>query len=146
MEKLKINVDDAQRDYNSTVQNMDLSADTSSRVFNYKVKIDNSNKSLLPGVYAKVELASVEKNEVITVPVNALVGNEGDYSVFINDNGTAKKQKVTIGETNENNVEITSGVKDGDQVICTNTSTIQDGDEIDAVTKQDGGAEDTASK
>ena len=41
----------------------------------------------------------MQKNEVITVPVNALVGNEGDYSVFINDNGTAKKTKVIIGQT-----------------------------------------------
>ena len=125
---------------------MDLSADTTSRVFNCKVKIDNSDKSLLPGVYAKVELDSDEKTKIITVPVNALVGNEGDYSIFINDNGTAKKQKVTIGETNENNIEITSGIKAGDAIICSNTSTLQDGDAIDAVTKQDDGAEDVASK
>ena len=45
------------------------------------------------GIYAKVELASSETTEIITVPVNALVGNEGDYSIFINDNGVAKKTK-----------------------------------------------------
>ena len=77
----------------------------------------------------------MQKTEIITVPINALVGNEGNYSVFINDNGTAKKQKVTIGETDENNVEITSGIKDGDQIICTNTSTLQDGNEIEVVSK-----------
>ena len=141
-----VTVDGSDTTYNGTVQNMDLSADTTSRVFNCKVKIDNSDKSLLPGVYAKVDLVSDQKTDVITVPVNALVGNEGDYSVFINNNGTVKKQKVTIGETNGNNMEITSGVQAGDQVICSNTSTLQDGDAIDVVTKQDGGAEDTASK
>ncbi|EKQ52216.1 MULTISPECIES: efflux RND transporter periplasmic adaptor subunit [unclassified Clostridium] len=141
-----IKVDGSDRTYDGTVQNMDLSADTTSRVFNCKIKIDNSDKSLLPGTYGKVTLVSDQKIEVITVPVNALVGNEGNYSVFINDNGTAKKIKVTIGETNDNNVEITSGIKNGDQIICTNTSTLQDGDSIDAVSKQDGGAEDTASK
>ena len=125
---------------------MDSIADSTSRVFNCKVKIDNSDKSLSPGTYGKVTLVSDQKNDVITVPVNALVGNEGDYSVFINDNGTAKKTKIVIGQTDENNVEITSGIKDGDQIICTNTSTLQDGDEVDAVDKQDGGAEDTASK
>ena len=152
-----ITVDGSDKTYNGTVQNIDLSANTTSRVFNCKVKIDNSDKLLLPGVYAKVDLLSSEKTEIITVPVNALVGNEGDYSVFVNDNETAKKTKVIIGQTDENNVEITSGIKDGDQIIVTNTSTLQDGDEVDAVakqdsgaddkaTKQDGGAEDTASK
>ncbi|WP_297422432.1 efflux RND transporter periplasmic adaptor subunit [Clostridium sp.] len=139
-------VDGSDKTFNGTVQNMDLSADTTSRVFNCKIKIDNSDKSLLPGIYGKVTLVNDQKIEVITIPINALVGNEGDYSVFINDNGTAKKTKVTIGETNDNNVEITSGVKNGDQIIVTNTSTLQDGDAIDAVSKQDGGAEDTASK
>ena len=84
----------------------------------------------------------IEKTEIITVPINALVGSEGNYSVFINDNGTAKKQKVTIGETDENNVEITSGVKDGDEVICTNTSTLQDGNEIEVVSNENSNSED----
>jgi multidrug efflux pump subunit AcrA (membrane-fusion protein) len=149
-------VDGSDQTYNGTIQYMDSVADSTSRVFNCKVKINNNDRSLSPGTYGKVTLVSDQKNDVITVPVNALVGNEGDYSVFINDNGTAKKTKVIIGQTDENNVEITSGIKDGDQIICTNTSTLQDGDEVDVVakdsgtddetTKQDGGAEDTASK
>jgi multidrug efflux pump subunit AcrA (membrane-fusion protein) len=149
-------VDGNDQTYNGTIQYMDSVADSTSRVFNCKVKINNNDRSLSPGTYGKVTLVSDQKNDVITVPVNDLVGNEGDYSVFINDNGTAKKTKVIIGQTDENNVEITSGIKDGDQIICTNTSTLQDGDEVDVVakdsgtddetTKQDGGAEDTASK
>ena len=130
-----ITVDGSDKTYSGVLQNMDLSADTSARVFNCKIKIENNDKTLYPGIYAKAELISSEKTQVIAVPINALVGNEGDYSVFINDNGTAKKQKVAIGETDENNVEITSGIKDGDGVIVTNTSTLQDGDEVEAVSK-----------
>jgi multidrug efflux pump subunit AcrA (membrane-fusion protein) len=128
-----VKVDGNDTEYSGIVQNIDLSADTSARVFNCKIKIDNSDKTLYPGVFAKVELISGEKVEMITVPINALVGSEGNYSVFINDNGKAKKQKVTIGETDENNVEITSGVQNGDKVICSNTGSLQDGDEIDVV-------------
>ena len=47
-------VDGSDQTYNGTVQYMDLSADSTSRVFNCKVKIDNSDKSLLPGMYGKV--------------------------------------------------------------------------------------------
>jgi RND family efflux transporter MFP subunit len=133
-----ITVEGSDKTYDGVVQNIDLSADATARVFNCKIKIDNSNKTLYPGIYAKAELISSEKTQVISVPINALVGNEGDYSVFINDNGTSKKQKVTIGETNENNVEITSGIKDGDEIICTNTSTLQDGAEVEAVSALEG--------
>lgn len=135
------------KSYNGTVQNIDLSADTTSRVFNCKIKIDNSDKTLHPGVFAKVDLFNDKKTEIITVPINSLVGSEGDYSVFINDNGIAKKQKVTIGETDANNVQITSGIKDGDQIICTNTSTLQDGNEIEVVSNENSnGAEDTSKQ
>jgi multidrug efflux pump subunit AcrA (membrane-fusion protein) len=139
-------VEGSDQTHNGTIQTIDAAADPTSRVFNCKVKIDNSDKSLLPGIYGKVTLVSDQNNEIITVPVNALVGNEGEYYVFINDNGPAKKTKVTIGETNGNNVEMTSGIKDGDQIICSNTSTLQDGSEVDAVVKQDDSTEDTTSK
>ncbi|OOM16062.1 efflux RND transporter periplasmic adaptor subunit [Clostridium saccharobutylicum] len=132
-----ITVDGSDKTYDGTMKNMDLSADATSRVFNCKVQIENSDKSLHPGVYGQVQLLSEEGTSVITVPISALVGTEGDYSVFINDNGTAKKQKVTIGETDQNNVEITDGIQEGDQVICTNTSSLQDGQEIDVVSVQD---------
>src|SRR5471030_2404 len=131
-----ITIDGSDKTYNGTVQNMDLSGDTSSRAYNCKIKIDsNGDKTLLPGAYGKVNLSSDEKAKMITVPIYALAGSEGDYSVFINDNGTAKKQKVTIGETNENDIEITSGIKEGDQIICSNLSTLQDGSAIDAGSK-----------
>ena len=133
-----ITVDGSDKTYDGNMKNMDLSADATSRVFNCKVQIENSDKSLHPGVYGQVQLLSEEGTSVITVPISALVGNEGDYSVFINDNGTAKKQKITIGETDQNSVEITDGIKEGDQVICTNTSSLQDGQEIDVASVQDG--------
>lgn len=141
-----VTVEGNDKTYNGTVQTMDLSADATARVFNCKIKIDNSDKTLYPGVYAKVELISLEKTQVITVPINALVGGEGDYSVFINDNGTAKKQKVTIGETDKNNVEITSGINNGDQIICTNTSTLQDGNEVEAVSDENSNEAEETSK
>lgn len=131
-----ITVEGSDKTYSGVVQTLDLSADVTARVFNCKIKTDNSDKTLYPGVYAKAELISSEKTKIIAVPINALVGNEGNYSVFINDNGTSKKQKVTIGKTDENNVEITSGIKDGDQIICTNTSMLQDGNEVEVISSE----------
>ncbi len=142
-----VTIEGIDKTYDGIMQTIDSSADASARVFNCKIKIDNSDKTLYPGVYAKAELISSEKTQVITAPINALVGGEGDYSVFINDNGTAKKQKVTIGQTDENNVEITSGIKDGDEIICTNTSTLQDGDEVETVSNENSnGAEETSKQ
>lgn len=132
--------------YSGAVKTIDVVADPTARVFNCKVQIDNSDKTLYPGTFAKVDLISEQKTQIISVPINALVGSEGDYSVFVNDNGIAKKQKVTIGETDENNVEITSGIENGNIIICSNTSTLQDGDEIDVVSSENSTSEEENSK
>jgi len=141
-----IKISGSEKTYNGYVKNIDALADSTARVFNCKIQIDNSDGTLYPGVYAKAELISSEKTQVIAVPINALVGNEGNYSIFINNNGTAKKQKVTIGETDENNVEITSGIQNGDIIICSNTSSLQDGDVIEVVSDENNKSKEETSK
>lgn len=133
-----VTLEDNNMVHNGTLDSIDLSGDSTLRVFNCKIKIENSNKELLPGEYAKVNFSNTENNnKVITIPVSSLAGSEGDYYVFINDNGVASKVAVDIGDADENNVEITSGVKEGDEIICTNMSSLKDGCKIDVISTSD---------
>lgn len=132
--------------YNGTLDSIDLSGDSTLRVFNCKIKIENNNKELLPGEYAKVNFSDSDgknNNKVITIPVSALAGSEGNYYVFVNNNGIASKVAVDIGDSDENNVEVTSGIKDGDEIICTNMSSLKDGCKIDVIsTSNDASTQD----
>ena len=134
----EVTLEDNNTVHNGTLDSIDLSGDSTLRVFNCKIKIENSNKELLPGEYAKVNFSNTENNnKVITIPVSSLAGSEGDYYVFINDNGVASKVAVDIGDADENNVEIISGVKEGDEIICTNMSSLKDGCKIDVISTSD---------
>lgn len=133
-----VTLEDNNMVHNGTLDSIDLSGDSTLRVFNCKIKMENSNKELLPGEYAKVNFSNTENNnKVITIPVSSLAGSEGDYYVFINDNGVASKVSVDIGDADENNVEIISGVKEGDEIICTNMSSLKDGCKIDVISTSD---------
>lgn len=59
-----ITVDGNDKTYDGTIEAMDSAADATTRVFNCKVKIDNGNKSLLPGIFGKVQLISEEKHKL----------------------------------------------------------------------------------
>ncbi len=120
------------------VKSINVSADPSSRVFNCKVQVDNQNKLLHPGDYARVEITTDQKIPMITVPIEALAGDEGNYFIFINNNGIARQRSVTIGQTIKNLVEIKSGVQNGDSIICTNVNTLQDGDGVIVFSEQGG--------
>lgn len=134
----EVTLEDNNTVHNGTLDSIDLSGDSTLRVFNCKIKMENSKKELLPGEYAKVNFSNTENNnKVITIPVSSLAGSEGDYYVFINDNGVASKVAVDIGDADENNLEITSGVKEGDEIICTNMSSLKDSCKIDVISTSD---------
>lgn len=127
--KFKLSDKDSE-EYEGVVKSIDGAADPASRVFKCKIEIDNKDGKLKPGVFGKVKIATDENKKAITLPLKAIGGSEGNYYVFINNNGVAKKQSITTGEISEDTVEIKSGIKDGDSVICTNVSTLQDGDAV----------------
>lgn len=123
------------KEYGGIIQSVDSVADSSSRVFNCKIKIDNTNGELKPGISGKVEIGTGSSKKTIELPLEVLGGSEGNYYVFINENGVAKKHTVTTGDVNKDNVEITSGIQAGDEVITTNVSTLLDGDTVKVVSK-----------
>lgn len=132
--QFQMNNDDSAA-YSGVVENIDGTADPVSRTFQCKIKMNNEDHSLRPGVFGKVKMAANQGKRGIALPVRALGGSEGEYYVFLNQNGVATKKKVTTGEILTDTVEITSGVKEGDSVICTNVASLQDGDAVKVVTK-----------
>lgn len=132
--KVKVGVDQV-KEYDGIINSIEVSADISSRVFKCKVLVDNPDQSLKPGIYANVEIVGNQKEEVLSVPTDALSGTQGDYTVFVNDEGIARKHIVSIGEITNGLVEIKDGLEEEDSVIITNVNTIQDGDTVSVVTE-----------
>lgn len=132
--KFKLNDNDS-AEYDGVVKSIDGAADAASRVFKCRIQIENKDGKLKPGIFGNIKIATDENKKAITLPLKALGGSEGNYYVFINNNGAAKKQTITTGEISEDTVEIKSGVKDGDSVICTNVGTLQDSDAVKVVTE-----------
>jgi len=93
-----------------------------------------------PGMTASVEIITTTKGDVLSVPLaavttrnkNAFAGANNDNEsvqtssadnenikevVFVNDNGVAKMVEVETGISDYDNIEILSGVEEGQQVI-----------------------------
>jgi len=116
--------------YKGVVKAIDVSANVAARVFDCKVQIGNEAGKLHPGGFAYVEIPVDKKREMVAIPMEALTGSEGNYSIFTVENGVARKRIVTIGEIHDNMAEVISGLKAGEKVIVTNLNTLQDGDAV----------------
>jgi len=124
--------------YTGTLSSIGVSADEDTRTFTCKVAVGNENQSLHAGDFVTVTLYGEQTSNVLTVPLKALSGSEGDYSVFVLDNATAKKTSVTVGEITQDNAVITAGLTEGQSVIITNLNVLQDGDAVSVSTSEEG--------
>lgn len=80
-------------------------------------EFDNTKK-LVPGSFVEIYLISRTKPNSITVPVSALIEEQGVYSVFIScEDGYYIKREVSAGKNDGERIEILSGLKEGDEVV-----------------------------
>jgi len=73
---------------------------------------------IISGSYVEVFLLGQARENVLSIPVSSLTEEQGIYFVYLQVHDDAyKKQDVTLGANDGKNVEILSGIKQGDKVV-----------------------------
>ena len=86
-----------------------------------EISVDNPDGVLKPGFNLDLEIMVVDKNDV------AKDGKENTQYVYKVENDKLVKTTVETGDEGDSTVEITSGLKEGDQIISSNSEDIKDG-------------------
>lgn len=81
------------------------------------VSIDKPDEDIFLGVDAKVKIYAEKAENVVTLPAGVVnIGKNGSFCYVLKD-GVITKQDITTGISSEDSVEITDGIKAGDEVI-----------------------------
>ena len=76
------------------------------------------NDGIIPGSYADVWLLSDERENVISLPIEAVTEEQGHFFVYLQVDPTCYiKQEVTLGASDGRRYEILSGLKGGERVV-----------------------------
>ena len=103
----------------------------------YLGSIDNPDEDIFLGVDAKVKIYAASAKNVVTLPVEVVnIGKEGSFCYVIED-GLVTKRNITTGISSEDYVEITDGIKEGEEVIA-DLGDYTEGMEVQAVSEQTG--------
>lgn len=102
----------------------------STRTLLLKARVDNTGGQLRPGAFARVELVLQVRRGATVLPEEALVPGRQGYSVFVVQEGQARRREVTIGLRRPGIVEIRSGLKPGESVIRSGHIAVSDGDRV----------------
>lgn len=83
------------------------------------VTFEFDNKGgIVSGSFVEVFLISSPKPNTLTVPVTALIEEQGNYSVFVQiDEDGYRKQEVKLGASDGKNIQILAGLEPGDNVV-----------------------------
>jgi RND family efflux transporter MFP subunit len=108
---------------------VDVRADT--RTMHTEVDVPNPERVLMPGLYAEAELGLDEKENVSTVPLQALSHQGNKTTVFVvNHDVELDDRAVQVGLQTTSDAEILSGVNEGEQVVVSDRSGLKAGQKV----------------
>jgi RND family efflux transporter MFP subunit len=115
------------RSFTGRLANLAPAADSRSRAFPARVRLDNPAGLLRPGMFATVSFATDRRSGVVAVPTAALVDRNGQPVVFVVERGLAVERPVTLGLRNSRVSEITAGLQPGEELIIRGQLQLADG-------------------
>ncbi|WP_372755040.1 efflux RND transporter periplasmic adaptor subunit [Mariniflexile sp.] len=114
-----------------TVAIVNPSADALTRTFNVKVRVDNAEGKLLPGMISTIKIETGSTINVISIPSESIVRDANDimYAYVIKDKKAIKK-RISVGGFKGNEIIITNGLSVGDKVVTAGNKNLRDGQTV----------------
>ena len=104
--------------------------DARAHTFDAKIVLDKPDPRLKPGMFAQVAITAAQKDNAVLVPIEAIVPQGNGSVVYVVANGTAQARSVQTGLSDDKQVEITQGVRAGDQVVVLGQNSLRDGQAV----------------
>jgi membrane fusion protein (multidrug efflux system) len=101
---------------------------------NLRAQIPNPQRTLLPGMFVKVDAKLGVHNDVFIVPQAAVLGDTaGAYVLVVGADGKVLRRNVAITDMRNGQFVVTQGLKGGEQVIVSGVQKVREGGSAKAV-------------
>lgn len=122
---MKVNVPTLGKAFDGVVTVIRPTLDSVTKSYGVDIQINDPKKELLPGMFASSSLKN-EGRKAIMVPADAVISQPSGNAVFIVQEGRAKKVNVKVGALTSSLFEITSGLKEGDEIVVKGQEMLSD--------------------
>ncbi len=119
------------------VQGLSPSVDPMLGTATCELKVSSADqKKIVPGMVGHMQF-KVNQRQGFILPDYAILYRGNATFVRLVENGVVKKVAISIGEKRQGQVEIVSGIKNGDEIIDRSSRFITDGDAVTVETAHD---------
>jgi RND family efflux transporter MFP subunit len=107
--------------------------DRSTRTMDTEIDVLNPSSELVPGMYASASLTLEEAPNALAIPVEALDRQNDAVSVLVvAPDGTVARRRVQIGLETATDIQVLSGLNEGDAVVTSGRSRLVEGEKVQA--------------
>jgi len=100
---------------------------TGGTVFEVEVLLEDTGKDILIGMKGDATIKVSSQQGALTIPVEALFSEGGTDYVYVVDGTTLSKTEITVGATTDTDVEVLSGLEEGQIVALSGSTQYTDG-------------------
>ena len=106
---------------------------TATRTMDVEVDVPNPGGILIPGMYAEAVLTLKRHNRALTIPIQAIAGKDGKYSVMVvSPAGILQSRPIQTDIETATKVEVTSGLSADELVVVGDKSRLKPGQKVEA--------------
>ena len=130
-DQLQVRVDAIGRSFTGKIVRFTREVNFETRTMETEVDVENKDLSIAPGVYANTLLQLAHDTNVVTIPVEALVLNGQQETVYVlDDSNRIHIRNVAVGLQGSRLAEITNGLNPGDRVVIGGQDKYQEKEEV----------------
>src|SRR5579863_8695751 len=128
---VSVNVPSLNRSFPGKVARFAVDVKEDTRTMHTEVDVQNLDHTLIPGLYADATIQLQRKSGAVAVPLQA-VNREGDHATVyvVGPSNQIEVRPVGTGIETPDDVEIVSGVKEGELVVTGDTSGLKAGQQV----------------
>jgi len=121
--------------FDGVVSEVNPAVDTESRSAKVRIRVHNAGGRLKAGMFAQGEILTGVIPQAIVIPSTAVYREDRtatESTVFVVENGKARRRSVRIGRERNGELEILAGLKPGDLLITEQSIELADGVRVTA--------------
>jgi HlyD family secretion protein len=87
------------------------------RYFYTEVVLDKVPRGVLPGMTAEVEIATDQRFDVLSIPIEAMAYEEGQEVCYVASEEGVERRELKVGQSTRDRIEVIEGLDEGEQIV-----------------------------
>ena len=121
--------------YKGKIESVASRVDAQTRSILARAKISNENSEILPGSLLEIEIFYNEKNALSVPDTSVMYEGSKKFVYKIVENNMIKKIEIDTGIRNKGNLEVLSGINEGDKIIAEGLTKVRPGMKVNPINK-----------